>query len=68
MPELLSHQFLLYISYMNFNRKLNALLLMKYSSSKTFQQRRRNTSLQQLYDIGNSVGMRVVGRVITPTQ
>ena len=68
MPELLSHQFMLYISYMNFNRKLNALLLMKYISSKTFQQRRRNTSLQQLYDIGNSVGMRVVGRVITPTQ
>ena len=32
------------------------------------QQRRRNASLQQLYNKGNSVGMGVVGRVITPTQ
>ena len=32
------------------------------------QQRPRNASLQHLYNIGNSVGMGVVGLVITPTQ
>ena len=45
---------------------------MKCSSSKTLQQclqqRRRNASLQYLYNIENSVGMGVVGLVITPTQ
>jgi Na+/H+-dicarboxylate symporter len=35
---------------------------------RPIQQRRRNASLQQLYNKGNSVGMGVVGRVITPTQ
>ena len=32
------------------------------------QQRRRNASLQQLYNKGNSIGMGVIGLVITPTQ
>ena len=45
---------------------------MKCKSSITLQQclqqRRRNASLQQLYNIGNSVGMGIVGRVFTPTQ
>ena len=46
--------------------------LMKCNSSRTLQhclqQRRKNASLQHLYNIGNSVGMGVVGHVITPTQ
>jgi len=45
---------------------------MKCISSRTLQQclqqRRRNESLQQRYNIGNSLEMDVVGRVITPTQ
>jgi len=45
---------------------------MKCKSSITLQQclqqRRRNASLQQIYNIGNSLGIGVVGRVITPTQ
>ena len=56
----------------NIKLKLNILLYMKCNSSRTLQQylqqRRRNASLQHLYNIGNSVGMGVVGRVITPTQ
>ena len=46
--------------------------LVKCNSSRTLQQclqqRRKNASLQQLYNIGNRVGMGVVGHVITPTQ
>ena len=48
------------------------MLRMKCNSSRTLQQclqqRRRNASLQHLYNKGNSIGMGVVGRVITPTQ
>ena len=47
-------------------------LLMQCNRSRTLQQclqqRRRNASLQQLYNSGNSVGMGLVGRVTTPTQ
>ena len=32
------------------------------------QQRRRNASLQQLYNKENRIGMGVVGHVFTPTQ
>ncbi len=42
-------------------------LLMQCNSSRTLQQRRKNASLQQLYNIGNSVGMGVVGHITTPT-
>lgn len=38
------------------------------SLQECLQQRQRNTSLQQLYNMGNSVGMVVRGFVITPTQ
>ena len=45
---------------------------MKCNSSRTLQQflqqRRRNASLQHLYNKEKSLGMGVVGRVITPTQ
>ena len=45
---------------------------MQSNSSRTLQQylqqRRRNASLQQLYNIGNSVGMGVVGHITTPTR
>jgi len=46
--------------------------LVKRNSGRTLQQclqqRRKNASLQQLYNIGNSLGMGVVGRQTTPTQ
>lgn len=58
----------------SFSTKLYYILitLTQCSSGRTLQQclqqRRRNASLQQLYNIGNSVGMGVVGRVFTPTR